>query len=136
MKQLLLIAIVPLLLSNGYAIDVTGNGGCPEGTDLIVSVPMQIKTDSKTGKTTFVAGEGRPVSQCVKDGIKKDTKPKKKKKQKIPETTGPYTIQIFQYGSSSGMGQTYASKQECEAQRAHLSAANKGLDYTYTCVKQ
>ena len=73
-----------ILWADGYTINATGNGGCPEGTNLIVSVPMQIKTDSKTGKTTFVAGEGRPVSQCVKDGIKKDTKPKKKKKQKAP----------------------------------------------------
>ena len=109
---------------------------CPKGEHHVVTVSGEWVKNSKTGKTTFVAGEGRPVSQCVKDGIKKDTKPKKKKKQKAPEKTGPYTIQIFQYGSSSGMGQTYASKQECEAQRAHLSAANKGLDYTYTCVKQ
>lgn len=109
---------------------------CPKGEHHIVTVSGEWVKDRKTGKTTFVAREGRPVSQCVKDGIKKDTKPKKKKKQRSPEKTGPYTIQIFQYGSSSGMGQTYASKQECEAQRAHLSVANKGLDYTYTCVKK
>ncbi len=56
---------------------------CPKGEHHVVTVSGEWVKNSKTGKTTFVAGEGRPVSQCVKDGIKKDTKPKKKKSRKL-----------------------------------------------------
>ena len=121
-----------ILWSEGYAIDATSNGGCPKGMHLIVSVPVKIKTDSKTGKETFLP-QGRPSKKCVNHTSKKKTEEKKKEK---PEETGSYTIQIFQYGSASGMGQTYASKKECETQRTHLAEANRGLDYTYSCIKQ
>lgn len=34
-----LLTTASLLLAEGYTIDATGNGGCPKGMDLIISVP-------------------------------------------------------------------------------------------------
>jgi len=124
------------LYSSAYGAFTVHQMICPAGYHQEVTTSGKWVTDKKTGKKVFAQNTGRPISKCVKDGIEKNPKHKKKRKKKKPEKTGPYTIHIFQYGSPSGMGQTYASRQECEAQRSHLSEANKGLDYTYTCVKQ
>jgi len=126
----LITAISASLWATDYSVDATMNR-CPKGEHMMVTMG-KLTTDAKSGKLIFVKAPGRPKTRCVKDTPKKESEPKKKE----PEKTGPYTIHIFQYGSPSGMGQTYASKQECEVQKAHLTKANKGLDYTYTCVKQ
>ena len=60
---------------------------------------------------------------------------KKNAKQK-EEPKVPHVIKILKYGSPHGSGRSFPSQGECEREKAKLSKANAGLDYSYKCVKK
>ena len=59
---------------------------------------------------------------------------KNKKKKEEPKV--PHIVKIFKYGSPHATGQSFPSSSQCEEERARLSKANAGLDYSYKCVKK
>lgn len=88
---------------------------------------------SKTnGELTGIPYGNKSTCSSIRTGatalLWEDTK---KKEPKVP-----HVVKILKYGSPHGSGRSFPSQNECEQEKAKLSKANAGLDYSYKCVKR
>ena len=96
-----------------------------------------LELDNIDGKVTGTLYGDKDVCSGIRsEGTIVLEKNEKQKPSKKEEPAVSYVLKIHKYGGTHGTGRSFTSQSQCEIEKAKLSNANAGLDYSYHCVKK